>query len=60
LYVKLSDRLTPASDVREEPCVRKWSRNVFETIAFLSTVAMVIVFVALYQMDRRGRQEEEK
>jgi hypothetical protein len=33
---------------------------VFETIAFLSTVAMVIVFVALYQMDRRSRQEEER
>jgi hypothetical protein len=45
LYVKLS---------QEE------ARDVFETIAFLSTVAMVVVFVALYQMDRRSRQEDEK
>jgi hypothetical protein len=28
-------------------------------MAFLSTVTMVIVFVALYQMDRRSRQDEE-
>jgi len=29
-------------------------------MAFLSTVTMVIVFVALYQMDRRSRREEEQ
>jgi hypothetical protein len=28
-------------------------------MAFLSTIVLAIVFVALYQMDRRGRQEEE-
>jgi hypothetical protein len=32
---------------------------VFETIAFLSTVAFVVVFVALLQMDRATRREDE-
>lgn len=30
----------------------------FETIAFLSTLAFVGVFVFLFQMDRAGRKEE--
>ena len=31
----------------------------FETIAFLSTVGFVIVFVVLFQVDRASRREEE-
>ena len=31
----------------------------FETIAFLSTVAFIIVFVALFQMDRAQRNSED-
>ena len=31
----------------------------FETIAFLSTLASVGVFVALFQMDRAGRKDEQ-
>jgi len=30
----------------------------FETIAFLSTMAFIGVFVLLFQMDRAGRKEE--
>ncbi len=30
----------------------------FETIAFLSTVAFIVVFVVLFQIDRAGRREE--
>jgi hypothetical protein len=29
-------------------------------MAFLGTLAFAVVFVALYQMDRRSRQEDEK
>jgi hypothetical protein len=29
---------------------------VFETLAFVSTVGMIAVFVALYQMDRASRR----
>jgi uncharacterized membrane protein len=32
--------------------------TLFETIAFLSTLAFVGVFVLLFQMDRAGRKEE--
>jgi len=31
---------------------------VFETIAFLSTVAFVLVFVGLFYMDRVSRRDE--
>ena len=30
----------------------------FETIAFLSTVAFLVVFVALYKVDRASRAED--
>ncbi len=30
----------------------------FETIAFLSTVAFVLVFIALFYMDRVSRRDE--
>lgn len=33
-------------------------RAVFETIAFLSTVAFVIIFVVLFQIDRASRKAE--
>jgi len=32
---------------------------VFETIAFLSTVAFIVVFVVLFQIDRAHRREEK-
>ena len=31
----------------------------FETIAFLSTVAFVVVFVVLFQVDRASRREQD-
>lgn len=31
----------------------------FETIAFLSTVAFVVIFVALFQMDRASRRGDD-
>jgi hypothetical protein len=31
----------------------------FETIAFLSTLAFVVVFVVLVQMDRASRREQD-
>jgi hypothetical protein len=31
----------------------------FETIAFLSTVAFVVVFVMLFRMDRISRRENQ-
>jgi hypothetical protein len=31
---------------------------VFETIAFLSTVAIAVIFVALIRMDRASRRED--
>ena len=31
--------------------------HVFETLAFLSTVGLIVIFVVLFQMDRAGRQE---
>ena len=30
----------------------------FETFAALSTVSMVVIFIVLYRIDRRGREEE--
>ena len=30
----------------------------FETIAFLSTVGFVVVFIVLFQMDRASRKDE--
>jgi hypothetical protein len=30
----------------------------FETLAALSTISMIVIFVVLYQIDRKGRQEE--
>jgi hypothetical protein len=32
---------------------------VFETIAFLSTIGFIVVFIALFQMDRAGRKAEQ-
>jgi hypothetical protein len=31
----------------------------FETIAALSTIAFIVVFVVLFRMDRIGRSEEQ-
>ncbi len=31
----------------------------FETMAFLSTVGLIAIFVLLFLMDRAGRREEE-
>jgi hypothetical protein len=31
----------------------------FETIAFLSTLAFIVVFVVLFQMDRASRREQD-
>jgi hypothetical protein len=33
---------------------------VFEAMAFLSTVALVVTVVVLYHADRKARQEEER
>jgi hypothetical protein len=33
--------------------------SVFETMAFLSTVGLAVIFVVLWQIDRAGRREEE-
>jgi hypothetical protein len=33
---------------------------VFETIAFLRTVAFVVIFVLLFRMDRSHRSEERQ
>ena len=33
---------------------------VFETMAFLSTVGLIVIFVVLFQIDRAGRREEEE
>jgi hypothetical protein len=32
----------------------------FETLAFLSTVGLIVIFVVLLQIDRAGRREEEE
>jgi hypothetical protein len=32
----------------------------FETMAFLSTVGLIVIFVVLFQIDRAGRREEEE
>ncbi len=31
----------------------------FETIAFLSTVGFVVIFITLFQLDRAGRKDED-
>jgi hypothetical protein len=31
---------------------------VFETFAFLSTVSLIVIFVALWQMDRSSRRDD--
>jgi hypothetical protein len=31
----------------------------FETIAFLSTIAFIVVFVVLFRIDRASRRENE-
>ena len=31
----------------------------FETIAFLSTLAFIVVFVVLFRMDRASRREQD-
>ena len=31
----------------------------FETIAFLSTIAFIVVFVVLFQMDRASRRGDD-
>jgi hypothetical protein len=33
---------------------------VFETMAFLSTVGFIVIFVVLFQIDRAGRRDEGK
>jgi len=33
--------------------------HVFETMAFLTTVSLIAVFVLLYRLDRAGRREDE-
>jgi hypothetical protein len=33
---------------------------VFETLAFLSTVAFIVVFVVLFQIDRASRKAESE
>ena len=38
---------------------KKAGQHVFETIAFLSTVGFVVVFVFLFQMDRASRRADE-
>lgn len=35
------------------------STTLFETLAVVTTITLVIVFVALFQMDRAGRKEED-
>ncbi len=30
----------------------------FETFAALSTISMIVIFIVLYQIDRKGRQED--
>ena len=30
----------------------------FKTFAALSTISMIVIFVVLYQIDRKGRQED--
>lgn len=35
-----------------------WRSIVFETLAVVTTITLVVVFVALFQMDRAGRKEE--
>jgi len=32
---------------------------VFETMAFLTTVGLIAIFILLFLMDRAGRREEE-
>jgi hypothetical protein len=32
---------------------------VFETMAFVSTLGLVVIFVVLFQMERAGRKEED-
>ena len=36
------------------------STHMFETLAFLSTVGLIVIFVVLFQIDRAGRREEEE
>ena len=31
----------------------------FETMAFLSTIGLMVIFVILFRIDRAGRREEE-
>ena len=31
----------------------------FETMAFLSTIGLIVIFVVLFQIDRAGRREEQ-
>jgi hypothetical protein len=33
---------------------------VFETLAVVTTLTLIIVFVALFQLDRAGRKEESE
>lgn len=37
-----------------------YARGVFETIAFLSTVAFATIFVVLFQMNRNQTEEDER
>lgn len=53
----------PSASARIDIVVREtvypgW-RPMFETIAFLSTIAFIVVFVALLQMDRASRRGDE-
>jgi hypothetical protein len=33
---------------------------VFETLAFMTTVGLIAVFVVLFQIDRAGRREDQQ
>jgi hypothetical protein len=33
---------------------------VIETLAFLSTIGLIVIFAVLVQMDRQGRSEDNK
>jgi len=37
-----------------------YARRVFETIAFLSTIAFATIFVVLFQMNRAQKDEDER
>ena len=56
------DRLAAAAcyDIVAIATISTWSAVMFETLAFLSTVGLIVIFVVLFQIDRAGRREEEE